>query len=132
MINHRNISKSHENSKGIPVFKSGDRLQFFNDRPISLLPNLSKILVNIFKKMLISSIKNHHKLTDGQHSFSSNHSTSLALTEFVGKVTSAIHKQESTIRYFIYLKKAFDTADHNILLSNLQCYGIRGVSLDWV
>ena len=67
-----------------------------------------------------------------QYGFRNNHSTSLALTEFVEKVTSAIHKQESTIGVFIDLKKAFDTVDHKILLSKLQCYGIRGLALDWI
>ena len=53
-------------------------------------------------------------------------------TKFVEKVTSAIDKQESTIGIFIDLKKAFDTVDHKILLSKLQCYGIRGLALDWI
>ena len=119
-------------AKVIPVFKSGDRLQFSNYRPISLLPQFSKILEKIFNKRLMSFIENHHVLTDGQYGFRSNHSTSLALTEFVEKVTSAIDKQESTIGVFIDLKKAFDTVDHKILLSKLQCYGIRGLALDWI
>ena len=80
----------------------------------------------------MSFIENHHVLTDGQYGFRSNHSTSLALTEFVEKVTSAIDKQESSIGVFIDLKKAFDTVDHKILLSKLQCYGIRGLALDWI
>ena len=62
-------------AKVIPVFKSGDRLQFSNYRSISLLPQFS----NIFNKMLMSFIDNHHKLTDGQYVFRSNHSVSLAL-----------------------------------------------------
>ena len=66
-------------------------------RPISQLPKFSKILDNIFNKRLISFIKNQRKLTDGQYGFRSNHSNSLALTEFVVMVTSAIDKQESTI-----------------------------------
>ena len=67
----------------IPAFKSGDRLQFSNYRPISLLPQFSQILEKIFNKRLMSFIENHHILTDGQHGFRSNHSTSLALNEFV-------------------------------------------------
>ena len=62
--------------------------------------------------------------------FRNNHSTSLVLTESVEKVISAIDKQESTIGVFIVLKKAFDTVE--ILLSKLQCYGIRSLALDWI
>ena len=32
---------------------------------------------------------------------------------------------------FVDLQKAFDTADHQILLAKLNYYGIRGVSNDW-
>ena len=32
---------------------------------------------------------------------------------------------------FLDLKKAFDTVDHNILISNLSAYGIRGTSIEW-
>ena len=32
---------------------------------------------------------------------------------------------------FLELQKAFDTVDHQILLTELNHYGIRGVSNDW-
>lgn len=136
IFNRSLISGSFPNdmklAKVIPIFKSGDRFQFSNYRPISLLSQFSKILEKIFNKRLRSFIETQHILTDGQYGFRSNHSTSLALTEFVEKITSAMDKCQSTIGVFIDLKKAFDTVDHNILLSKLQCYGIRGLALAWI
>ena len=119
-------------AKIIPVFKSSDRFKFSNYRPISLVSQFSKILETIFNKRLTYFIEAQHILSDGQYGFRSNHSTSLALTEFIEKVTSAMDKFQTTIGVFIDLKKPFDTDDHNILLSKLQCYGLRGLALEWI
>ena len=42
-----------------------------------------------------------------------------------------LDKSELTARVFIVLRKAFDTVDHDILLTKLDHYGIRGLSNDW-
>ena len=48
------------------------------------------------------------------------------------EITSATDRKQFTIGVFIDLKKAFDTLNHNILISKLSSYGIRGVVLDWL
>ena len=32
---------------------------------------------------------------------------------------------------FVYLQKAFDTVEHDILLSQLELYGLRGLANKW-
>ena len=32
---------------------------------------------------------------------------------------------------FFYIKKAFDTVDHDILLSKLRKYGVAGIEFEW-
>ena len=34
--------------------------------------------------------------------------------------------------FFLDLKKAFDTLDHNVLLDKIEKYGIRGNCLKWL
>ena len=47
------------------------------------------------------------------------------------KIRKAIDNGEITCGVFLDLQKAFDTVDHETLLSKLEHYGMRGVPLKW-
>ena len=119
-------------AKVIPVFKKGDKTKFNNYRPVSLLPQFSKVLEKLFDKRMQLFIDDNHILNDSQYGFRSKMSTSYALIEMIEEITSAMDEKRKTIGVFIDLKKAFDTLNHNILLGKLEHYGLRGVSLKWL
>lgn len=118
--------------KVVPLYKNGDRHKFTNYRPISLLPQFSKILEKLFSNRLDKFLDKQKILSDNQYGFRSNSSTSLALIDSIEEIINALEHKQYTIGVFIDLKKAFDTINHNILINKLERYGIRGVVLHWV
>ena len=119
-------------AKVIPIFKSGDKQQFSNYRPVSLLPSVSKIFERLMYNRISSFIHKHNILTSFQYGFRKGYSTDMAAVNLVDKVTSALDNKLSAIGIFIDLSKAFDTIDHNILLNKLFAYGFRGVTHSWI
>uniref|UniRef100_A0A3B3I2D7 Reverse transcriptase domain-containing protein n=1 Tax=Oryzias latipes TaxID=8090 RepID=A0A3B3I2D7_ORYLA len=119
-------------AKVILIYKSGDKHQFTNYRPVSLLPQFSKILEKIFNDKLALFIEKHNIINENQYGFRENRSTSLAIIDAVEEITNALDKKKYAAGIFIDLKKAFDTLNHDILLDKLEVNGIRGLALTWV
>ena len=65
-----------------------------------------------------------------QCGFRPGHSTELAAVKLVDHLIPQMDNYSIPINVYIDLSKAFDTLNHNILLSKLQYYGITGCSND--
>lgn len=109
-----------------PLFKKGDKSDISNYRPIALLPVFSKIFEKVIYKSLLTFLETHKILTPHQFGFRKNKSINMAIYNFLTVVMSKIDHKIPTTALFIDLTKAFDHVDHNILLSRLYDYGIRG------
>lgn len=118
-------------AKVIPLYKSGDKSEFSNYRPISLLPIFSKILEKIMSKRLLNFLEKYNLLVEQQFGFRKNRSTEQAITALTHNILQNIDNGEFTVAVFIDLTKAFDTVPHNILLHKLNHLGVRGVANTW-
>ena len=118
-------------SETIPIFKKGSKMETCNYRPISLLSNINKIFEKIMYSRLYKFLENNKCIYNLQFGFRSKHSTTHALIEITEKIRNALDDNEIACGIFIDLQKAFDTVNHNILLSKLEYYGVRGIANSW-
>ena len=62
-------SKMKIATKVVPIFKAGDKSSFNNYRPISLLPQFSKLVEQLFNARLDAFIEKHDTLISSQYGF---------------------------------------------------------------
>ena len=118
-------------SKTIPIFKKGSRLLVSNFRPISLLSNLNKILEKLVHSRVYKFLEDFQCIYSLQFGFRKKHSTNHALIEITETIRQALDNKKHVCGVFVDLQKAFDTVNHDILISKLEHYGIRGTANSW-
>ena len=114
-----------------PIYKIGDKNDFGNYRPISLLPFFSKILERIMYKRLCNHLSENQMLYSKQFGFQRGHSTEHAIMQLIDQINSSFEKSHFTLGVFIDLSKAFDTVYHDILIIKLENYGVNANNLRW-
>jgi hypothetical protein len=98
-------------TKVIELYKSKDKTNPANYRPISLLPIIAKIFDTLITNNIISPT---------QYAFRPNSSTTLALQTILNKIHKHKSQRNPLLAIYVDLSKAYDTISHERLLHKLR------------
>ena len=114
-----------------PLFKKGSKFDPKNYRPISLLPQLSKIIELIIHGQVQKYLNVKKVLYEYQSGFHAHHSTDTCLSYLSDKIHKGFENGMFTGMILIDLQKAFDTIDHEVVLDKMVCLGFSDSTLSW-
>ena len=95
---------------------------FKNYRPVSNLNFVSKVVEKVVAKRLLAHIQQNQLCSRFQSAYRTYHSTETALLRVHNDISSARDKKCMVVLVLLDLNAAFDTIDHNILLSRLRSH----------
>ena len=81
-------------------------------------------------KRIFDSLYKRQLIFNKQFGFRSHHLTENAVLSIIDQVQLAIEDRDYSCGIFLHFSKAFDTVNHQILLTKLDYYGVRGVPKD--
>ena len=113
------------------IFKSGEKEDLNNYRPISVIPALARVFERLIYNQIYDHLTNNNLLDSKQYGFRSLHSTALVLSESTNHWLLDVGNGKMNTVIFLDIKKAFDTMNHDILLQKMRAYGISGPELEF-
>lgn len=115
-----------------PLYKSGDKLDPANYRPVSLTSITCKVMEKIIVKELLAHMLKNKLIPEQQHGFLPNRSVLTNLLHSTDIWTRIIDNGQPLDIIYLDFSKAFDKVPHRLLLAKLQKYGIEGHLLKWI
>ena len=115
----------------VPVFKKGSKSLVENYRPISLTCLTMKIFEKLVRNRLMSLCK--HKLNPSQHGFLPAKSCTTQMIPFIDNLAITLNDISPTDVIYFDFAKAFDSVNHDIILSKLKSkFHIDGILLKFL
>ncbi|XP_070567335.1 uncharacterized protein [Ptychodera flava] len=127
------VPQSLKNAVVSPILKKSslDSNIFKNYRPVSNLPFLSKVIEKVVASQLITYLGTNSLLEPLQSAYKKHHSTETALLKVHNDICTALDRGQCVLLILLDLSAAFDTIDHDILITRLSKLGITGITLQW-
>ena len=116
----------------VPIPKLDTPLSPSDFRPISLLSVLSKILEKVVSKQIVCYLTHHLLLDPNQSAYRKQHGCPTALLKITDDLHVALDKLEVAILTLLDYSKAFNCANHDILLAKCKSLGFSNLALTWV
>ena len=102
------------------------------DKKYQLRPSsISKVFEKTIYSQLFQYLSVHSLLHANQYGFRAKYSAELAINELVDRIYSQLDENKIPIAIFMDLSKAFDTIDHEILITKMEHYGITNLESKW-
>ena len=103
-----------------------------NYRPISNLPFISKVIERVVSDQVTVYLDEEHAFEEFQSAYRGSHSTETALLRIYSDICQGLDEGKIAFLGLLDMSAAFDTVDHGILISRLECtYSVCGVALNW-
>ena len=114
-----------------PILKDGDHETPNNNRPISLLPVLSKVCERVAHNQFTAYLLSRNRLNSKQSGNKELHSTETSVIQTTDMILSAIDKKQLSAIVLLDMSKAFDSINHELLLAKLQDVGASPTVIQW-
>ena len=115
-----------------PNYKKGDRLNGENYRPVSNLPEISKLVEFAIFDQLFQHFLENDLLHPNHHGFLPLHNTSTAIIQMFDTWLEAAESKELSGALLLDLSSAFDLVDHSILMKKLELYKLSPSALQFI
>ena len=103
-----------------------------NYRPVNNLVFFSKLIERVVSRRLNSHLKTNGLQNDKQFAYKKHHNTETMMVGLVDEALEGFEEGRCTVIVFLDLSAAFDTIDHEKLLTLLsEEIGISGTALQW-
>ena len=111
-----NFPDAWKTARITPIPKIAQPVELKDNRPVSVLPFLSKVYEKLVSQQLAVFIERETVYHQYQSNYRKNHSTATLLLKLHNDINKAMKSSAVTIAIFTDYSKAFDTTDFSIFI----------------